>query len=65
MPLKAILREVEKLHDVSERLVALAEKHPRVAEALMAISGNVRSAATILGVLVATRLAASHDSDSP
>jgi hypothetical protein len=56
MPFEAILREVEKLHDVSERLLALAEQHPRVGDALMAISGNVRSAATILGVLVATRL---------
>jgi hypothetical protein len=56
MPFEAILREVEQLHNVSERLVILAEQHPRVSEALMTISGSVRNTATILGVLVATKM---------
>jgi len=56
MPFKAILHEVERLHDVSERLVALAEQHPRVSAQLMTISGSVRNAATVLGVLVATKM---------
>jgi hypothetical protein len=56
MPIEAILHEAELLHDVSERLAALAESHPTVTEALMAISGSVRSTATILGVLVAIRM---------
>jgi hypothetical protein len=56
MQFEAILREVEQLHDVSERLAVLAELHPLVSEALMTISGSVRNAATVLGVLVATKM---------
>jgi hypothetical protein len=56
MPFDAILREVEQLHNVSNRLATLAEQHPHVTEALMTISGSVRNTATILGVLVATKM---------
>ena len=56
MPIDAILYEVEQLHEVSDRLVILAEQHPPVSEALMTISGSVRNTATILGVLVATKM---------
>ncbi len=56
VPFEAILREVGQLHDVSERLVILAGEHPPMSEALMTISGNVRNVATILGVLVATKM---------
>jgi hypothetical protein len=53
---EAILREIEHLHNVSRRLAALAEEHPRVSEALMTISGSVHNTATLLGVLVATKM---------
>ncbi len=56
MPFEAILYEVEQLNDVSNRLEVLAGQNPRVSEALMTISGNVRNTATILGVLVATKM---------
>jgi hypothetical protein len=56
MPFEAILCEVERLHDVSERLAALAELHPGVWQALMSISGSVRNTATVLGVLLATKM---------
>jgi hypothetical protein len=56
MPFEAILLEVEQLHRVSERLAVLAEQHPKVSEALMTVSGSVRNAATVLGVLVATKM---------
>jgi hypothetical protein len=56
MPFEAILQEVEQLHDVSERLATLAEQHPPVSKELMTISGSVRNTATILGVLVATKM---------
>jgi hypothetical protein len=56
MPFDAILCEVERLHDVSERLVVLAEQHPVVSEALLTISGSVRNSATVLGVLIATKM---------
>jgi hypothetical protein len=57
MPIEAILHEVEQLHHVSERLAILADEHPPVSQAIMTISGSVRNTATLLGVLVATKLA--------
>jgi hypothetical protein len=55
MPLEAILNEVVQLHGVSDRLEGLAELHPPVSEALITIAGSVRSTATVLAVLVATK----------
>jgi hypothetical protein len=57
MPSTAILREVKQLYRVSERLDSLAKQHPFVSEALISISGNVRNTATLLEVLVATKIA--------
>jgi hypothetical protein len=56
MPTTAILNEVTKLYSVSDRLDLLAEEHPRVSEALITISGSVRNTATLLEVLVATKM---------
>jgi hypothetical protein len=53
----AILHEVEQLYDVSDRLDLLAGRHPLVSEALTSISGSVRNTATLLEVLVATKIA--------
>jgi hypothetical protein len=52
----AILHEAQQLHNVSDRLDVLSEEHPVVSEALITISGSVRSTATLLEVLVATRM---------
>ena len=52
----AILHEVQQLYNVSERLDSLAEQHPLVSEALITISGSVRNTATLLEVLVATKM---------
>ena len=51
-----ILHEAQQLHNVSDRLDVLAEEHPVVSEALITISGSVRNTATLLEVLVATRM---------
>jgi hypothetical protein len=56
MAFEAILEEVEQLHHVSTRLEGLAEHDPPVSEALITIAGNVRGTATILAVLIATKL---------
>ena len=61
MAYQEILDEVELLHGVGGRLEGLAERHPRATEALLTIAGNVRSVATLLAVLVATKL---HGSDA-
>jgi hypothetical protein len=52
----AILHEVQQLYSVSDRLDSLAEQHPLVAEGLITISGSVRNTATLLQVLVATKM---------
>jgi hypothetical protein len=57
MPSTAILHEVQRLHGVSDRLDALADQHPIVSEALLSISVSVRNTATLLEVLVATKMA--------
>jgi hypothetical protein len=59
MPPTAILHEIQKLYDVSDRLDSLSEQHPLVSEALLTISGTVRNTATLLEVLVATKMAQS------
>jgi hypothetical protein len=56
MPSNAILQEAQRLHGVSGRLDSLAEQHPSVSEALLVISGSVRNTATLLEVLVTTKL---------
>ena len=53
----AILHEVQKLYNVSDRLESLAEQHPVVSEALITISGSVRNTATLLEVMIATKMA--------
>ncbi len=57
MPSIAILREVTQLYRVSDRLDSLAGQHPFVSEALISISGSVRNTATLLEVLVVTKMA--------
>jgi hypothetical protein len=52
----AILHEATQLYNVSDRLDSLAEEHPLVSEALITISGSVRNTATLLEVLVATKM---------
>ena len=56
MAFEAILDEVNQLHSVSTRLEGLAVLHAPFSDALLRIAGNVRSTATILAVLVATKL---------
>ena len=52
---EVILNEVDQLNGVSARLEGLAEQHEPFTEALMTIAGNLRSTATVLGVLVMVR----------
>jgi len=56
MQFQSILNEAEHLNGVSTRLEGLADEHPAATEELLTIAGNVRSLATLLAVLVATKL---------
>jgi hypothetical protein len=53
---KAILHEVQQLYNVSDRLDWLAEQHPLVSEGLIGIADSIRNTATLLEVLVATKI---------
>ena len=55
MSSNAILNEVEQLHNVGIRLEKLAELHAPVTT-LLTIAGSIRSTATLLAVLVVTKL---------
>lgn len=48
--------EIEQLRNVSLRLDSLADDHPIVEKELISISGNIRSNAVLLEVLLATRI---------
>ena len=61
MAFQLLLDEVEHLHGVSTHLEGLADEHSRVTAELLTIAGSVRTTATLLAVLVATRL---HSRDS-
>ena len=56
MESNAILQEVQQLYNISDRLDLLAEKHALLSEALLGISGSLRNTATLLEVLVATKM---------
>ena len=56
MPSSAILHEAQQLYNVSDRLDSLSELNPAVSQALITISGSVRNTATLLEVLVATKM---------
>jgi len=59
MAFEAILDEVDQLNLAGDRIEGLAEHHPPVSEALVTIAGNVRATATVLAVLVETKLRSS------
>jgi hypothetical protein len=56
MHVNTILLEAQKLNEVSARLDHLAGEHPVVSDGLLAISENVRNSATLLEVLVTTKM---------
>jgi hypothetical protein len=56
MAFEAILDEVDQLNFAGDRIEGLAEHHLPVSEALISIAGNVRATATVLAVLVETKL---------
>jgi hypothetical protein len=53
----AILHEIQQLYNVSDRLDSLARQRPLVSETLITISGSVRNTATLLEVMIATKMA--------
>jgi len=56
MPSSHIMEEAQQLKNVCQRLEFVADLYPPVTEALLTICGTIRNTATLLEVLVATRL---------
>lgn len=56
MAFETIMAEVDQLNLAGDRIEGLAQDHPPVSEALISIAGNVRATATVLAVLVETKL---------
>ena len=56
MSATTILLEVQNLYDVSDRLRSLAGQHPVVSEGLLSIASHVRNSATLLEMLVTTKM---------
>jgi hypothetical protein len=56
MAFEMIMAEVDQLNLAGDRIEGLAEHHLPVSEALISIAGNVRATATVLAVLVETKL---------
>lgn len=56
MAFEAIMAEVDQLNLAGDRIEGLADHHLPVSEALISIAGNVGATATVLAVLVETKL---------
>jgi hypothetical protein len=50
-----LLLEIDRLRSVSERIEALANKHPGMEDGLVSVAGNIRSIATVLDVFTLIR----------
>ena len=56
MPENALQYEIDQLKRVCGRLDSLAGDHPVIEDEIMSISGNVRSNAVLLELLLALRI---------
>lgn len=56
MPFDSLLSQVEELQRVCVQLEHLAAEYPEVSTDLLAIGHSVRNSATLLAVVVATKL---------
>ena len=50
-----LLREIDQLRSVSERIENLADNHPGMEQGLYSAAGNIRSIATVLDVFTLIR----------
>jgi hypothetical protein len=50
-----LLLEIDRLRSVSNRIEALADKHPGMDDGLVSVAGNIRSIATVLDIFTLIR----------
>jgi len=58
-----LLREIDRLRSVSERIESLADRHPGMEQGLYSAAGNIRSIATVLDVFTLIRSRAGGPQD--
>jgi hypothetical protein len=58
-----LLREIDRLRSVSDRIETLAAKHPGMEDGLASVAGNIRSIATVLDVFTLIRSKAGGPQD--
>jgi hypothetical protein len=65
MAFEDLLLEIDQLRSVSERIEALADRHPGMEDGLISVAGNIRSIATVLDVFTLIRSKAGGSQDAP
>jgi len=58
-----LLREIDRLRNVSEHIESLSDKHPGMKDGLVSVAGNIRSIATVLDVFTLIRSKAGGPQD--
>jgi hypothetical protein len=58
-----LLREIDRLRNVSEHIETLSDKHPGMKDGLVSVAGNIRSIATVLDVFTLIRSKAGGTQD--
>jgi len=58
-----LLREIDRLRNVSDHIQSLADKHPGMEDGLTSVAGNIRSIATVLDVFTLIRSKAGGPQD--
>ena len=58
-----LLREIDRLRNVSEHIETLADRHPGMEDGLVSVAGNIRSIATVLDVFTLIRSRAGGPQD--
>ena len=60
---EGLLREIDRLRSVSDRIETLADEHPGMEQGLVSVAGNIRSIATVLDVFTLIRSKAGDPQD--
>lgn len=60
-----LLLEIDRLRNVSDRIEAIADKHPGMEDGLVSVAGNIRSIATVLDVFTLIRSKAGGSQEAP
>jgi len=60
-----LLREIDRLRSVSDRIETLADEHPGMEQGLVSVAGNIRNIATVLGVFMLIRSKAGGSQEAP